>query len=33
MENNRLHLFVYSKENIACGEEVTIPFDFKYQNW
>nr|CAB3260053.1 flocculation protein FLO11 [Phallusia mammillata] len=32
MENNKLHLFVYSKENIPSGEEVTIPFDFKYQN-
>ncbi|CAK8675980.1 unnamed protein product [Clavelina lepadiformis] len=31
-EDNKPHLIVYSKENISIGSEITIPFDYQYQN-
>ncbi|XP_013399899.1 histone-lysine N-methyltransferase 2E isoform X2 [Lingula anatina] len=32
VENGKLHLFLYSVTHIAKGAEITIPFDYNYQD-
>ena len=31
--SNELHFGVYALINIAEGEEITLPFDFKFDKW
>ena len=31
--SNELHFGVYALVNIAEGEEITLPFDFKFDKW
>ena len=31
--SNELHFGVYALVNIAEGEEITLPFDFKFEKW
>ena len=31
--SNELHFGVYAVVNIAEGEEITLPFDFKFEKW
>jgi len=32
-ENDHVHFYIYASKHIAKGSEVTIPFDFNYEEW
>lgn len=33
MENGKVLFYLYSLKEIPHGAEITIPFDFNYQDW